>query len=736
MWTASFVATVAIAQQIASKALRDGLFLTEYEVTALPVAVAASAALSFVAAIGLGRLMSNFSPAVAVPLLFGVNALLFFAEAVFVERAPVAVAGLLYLHTAAFGGAVVSGFWSVVNERFDPYTARRVMGRIAGGATLGGMLGGALTWLLSDLAPMWLLSGLGVASVTCAAALLRVGSGSKRKPKASSASLFDGFKVVTGRSYPRSIAVLVFLIALSVGLVDYVFKAGVAAREQSLVGFFAMFYTGTGVVTFLLQTLVSRRILKWVGVVPTVGTLPATLLGFLLFALMVPGLFPLILLRGVGMVAENSLYRSGYELLYAASPPSEKRSAKILIDLGCDRLGTAAASGLALVAVASFAAKANHALLVAALLGTWCALGLLVVLRRQYVSSLAQQIRGASSEDASHQDASMAALASTFVGSEAYDAWSAGSSLSRSGQSNGQESQSRIDRQELMETVQRLAKSKSAEGRTSVPPLAASTRGVTRTSTVSERLLDTPLLRSLEAATDEPADGPTRAELLRTAPAIVGQLTDVLLSGRRSVAVRALAAELLSAVPSERTVAGLLQALSAPEFRVRRCAALALLETVSSAPALRPRARVLSEFAGKELQRPSRRIENESEFERGSPFRVDARGNTIASSLELALVLLAVRGDREGLRLALSAVTSPDPAQRGTGLEYLDNLLPGNLRTRIVGLVENPELAQTSASVSQKVIARLAGEMRKGELSVRELRRQYRQARQASYDQV
>ncbi len=117
---ATGVAVLTIAQQIASKAVRDGVFLTEYEVTALPIAVVAGAAASFVAAVLLGRAMAVLSPSVAVPLIFAANALAYLTESLFATEAPAWVAAALYLHTAAFGGAVVSGFWSVVNERFDP----------------------------------------------------------------------------------------------------------------------------------------------------------------------------------------------------------------------------------------------------------------------------------------------------------------------------------------------------------------------------------------------------------------------------------------------------------------------------------------------------------------------------------------------------------------------------------------------------------------------------------------
>ena len=64
-----------------------------------------------------------------------------------------ATAVVLYLHVATFGGALVSGFWSLVNERFDPYTARQVVGRIGTGAAAGGLVGGLLALLGGPGAP-------------------------------------------------------------------------------------------------------------------------------------------------------------------------------------------------------------------------------------------------------------------------------------------------------------------------------------------------------------------------------------------------------------------------------------------------------------------------------------------------------------------------------------------------------------------------------------------------------
>ena len=38
-----------------------------------------------------------------------------------------------------------SGFWLMASERFDPRTAKRHFGQIAGAGTLGGLVGGLLS---------------------------------------------------------------------------------------------------------------------------------------------------------------------------------------------------------------------------------------------------------------------------------------------------------------------------------------------------------------------------------------------------------------------------------------------------------------------------------------------------------------------------------------------------------------------------------------------------------------
>lgn len=714
----ALVAVFMIAQQIASKAVRDGVFLTQFDVTRLPEATLAASFVSFAAAIGLGKFIATFTPRAAVPVLFGLNGLLFVFEALLVGQSPEVVAWLLYLHTAAFGGAVVSGFWSVINERFDPYTARRVMGRIAGGATFGGVVGGALTWAFSDAPTSTLLGAFGFGSAVCGVAIAYIGRGLETEAtSARSATLFAGVGTLFSSSYPRAIAVVVFLGAAMSGLIDYVFKAEVTGgpSADNLVGFFAVFYTVVGVITFGVQATTTHRVLERFGVVPTVSAFPLTAISLIGVAILSPSLLIFIALRGGAMVMENSLYRSGYELLYTAVPPAQKRSAKVLIDLGLDKLGTAAASTLALAIIATSAAdNVERPLLLTALVVGVALIGMLVLVRREYVASLARQLRESLLSDQQQQATDSArSLAGTFVD---------GADIGLEVVAEHREALDTSTSVEWRDVLQ-LVKERAAE-KTESPELPA-VDALAR-SEIAEDLLATPLRDRLRTVSSGDEDW---TMLQQSAPGLVGQLGDLLLSARESLEVRLRAAQLLSIVPTPRSAAALTEALQAAELPVRRTAALALIRICSVSPSLRPPRQTLTELAVLELHRPAGPAQKRRWFELQSPFLEDAMGNRLSPSLELVFLLLAINGDTDELRLALRAITSGDVMRRGTGLEYMDNLLSGDLRHRILALAQNHDLTRDGRRVSREVMTELADRLRAGEIGVKQLRTEVRKAR-------
>jgi hypothetical protein len=129
---------------------------------------------------------------------------------------------------------------------------------------------------------------------------------------------------------------------------DYLFKAGAGSaigRGEPLLRFFAVFYTVNQILTFIRQTFLAndpsapRNWTHHIG--PSARSQEAAHWSrrwrrfppvFALFRLLESSL------RG-------SFVRAGYELLYIPVRAAEKRAAKTLIDVACDRVGDSLGSG-------------------------------------------------------------------------------------------------------------------------------------------------------------------------------------------------------------------------------------------------------------------------------------------------------------------------------------------------------------------------------------------------------
>src|SRR2546423_12800399 len=175
---AAAASTVIIAFQLGAKSTKDALFLSTFGVAALPAMVIAAAVLSVILTMTLARIMERVRPAVLMPRLFLLSGALTLAEWLLAGQARPPAAILVYLHFTGLGALLVSGFWAMVNERFDPRSARAAIGQITAGGSVGGLLGGILPERVGAVLPLTamlpILAGL---NLLAAALVLRVEHG-------------------------------------------------------------------------------------------------------------------------------------------------------------------------------------------------------------------------------------------------------------------------------------------------------------------------------------------------------------------------------------------------------------------------------------------------------------------------------------------------------------------------------------------------------------------------------
>ena len=115
------------------------------------------------------RWAAKAAPARVVPAAFVASGLLFVAEWLVRASAPSSTAVFVYLHVSGAGPLLASGFWLIASERFDPHTAKKRFGEIAGAGTLGGLLGGlAGEWVSTVWGIEALLPVLAAMNILCA----------------------------------------------------------------------------------------------------------------------------------------------------------------------------------------------------------------------------------------------------------------------------------------------------------------------------------------------------------------------------------------------------------------------------------------------------------------------------------------------------------------------------------------------------------------------------------------
>ena len=159
----------------------------------------------------------------------------------------------------------------------------------------------------------------------------------------------SGLNLLINVPYIRNLAALVLLGTTSATLIDYVFKAEAVStfgRGEDLLRFFAIYYTATSVLTFVMQASTSQFLLQRFGLAFATSLPASAVLAGSVISLLVPGFKSVAGARGGESIFRGSLFRFGYELFYTPIPAREKRAVKSVIDVGVDRLGDAVGAGL------------------------------------------------------------------------------------------------------------------------------------------------------------------------------------------------------------------------------------------------------------------------------------------------------------------------------------------------------------------------------------------------------
>ncbi|MDP2955515.1 MAG: hypothetical protein Q8N53_03770 [Longimicrobiales bacterium] len=305
---------------------------------------------------------------------FSVNLVIFFLLMRLVPEGGVVWVGRIFFNwTSVFNLFVVSVFWAFMADIFRSEQGKRLFAFIAVGGTLGAMTGSGITALLAGaLGPVNLLlvSALVLeTAVWCVRHLGRsvteLGIGTPdEEHEPIGGHMWAG---VTGAARsPYLLGIILYMLLFTITSTALYFQqADIAARSfddsAARTSFFAQIDFWVNALALVSQIFLTGRIIKWVGLGPTLAILPfVTIAGFLLIGLH-PGLGVLMAVQVVRRGWNYGMMKPAMEALYTVIPREDKYKAKNLIDTFVYRAGDQVgawsydgmmAAGLGLTAIA------------------------------------------------------------------------------------------------------------------------------------------------------------------------------------------------------------------------------------------------------------------------------------------------------------------------------------------------------------------------------------------------
>lgn len=257
-----------------------------------------------------------------------------------------------------FNTVMVALFWAFMNDLVDSDQAKRLYGIVGLGGVLGGLFGATLVrQAVEGLGRASLLAACVVPLVTVAViatyvdriAHQRFGRVGHRLEARHRGVLLEGARLVTGSRYLAGIAATILLYELVSNIVDF----QLSATAQHMIegdterdAFFALVGQATGIVSVVVQLLVTSWVMRRLGIGVALMFLPVAILAGSVGFLAVSTLVFATMMSASDNALNYSIQQSAKEALYVPTTRDEKYKAKAFIDMFVQRSAKLLAVGL------------------------------------------------------------------------------------------------------------------------------------------------------------------------------------------------------------------------------------------------------------------------------------------------------------------------------------------------------------------------------------------------------
>ena len=284
---------------------------------------------------------------------FAANILVFAALFHWADPAQTVWVGrIFFIWASAFNLFVVSVFWQLSVDLFSPEQGKRLFGLIAAGATVGAIVGSAVTASLARrVPPMTLLLGAAILleiAVLSIVRLSRLSATFDRRPHGDAAgaaiggSVFAGITRAVRSPYLLNLGAFLLLFAITSTFLYFqqaAIVSGSFADRGAQTAFFATVDLLVNVLTLGVQLFLTGRIMVLLGVGLALGLLPAlTIVGFGGLAL-VPTTMAVAAFQVLRRATDYAIARPAREVLYTVVPREDRYKTKSVLDTLVYRTG-------------------------------------------------------------------------------------------------------------------------------------------------------------------------------------------------------------------------------------------------------------------------------------------------------------------------------------------------------------------------------------------------------------
>jgi ATP/ADP translocase/CRP-like cAMP-binding protein/HEAT repeat protein len=391
------------------KPVTRGLFIEKLGAENLPW-------VQFGAGIVIGLIMQAYTRVVSltprrwmIPLTLSGIVVVMAAFYVLFESLPASrgVAVGFYLYGLIIGILLISQFWTLANDVYDPRQAKRVFGFIGAGSSLGGFAGA--------LATSTIVEGIGanamllVAAVTLAVCTVTVVGLIRREPNAGRSdasrtgeeegvSGAEALRLLRSSRHLQTIAMVISFAAVGAAIIEQqvnmaTAEAKGAANVGAVTAFLAQIVAYTSLIGFLIQVAFTSRIHRYLGIGFALMILPVVDSATGLLMLLSGGLWTAGLARVTDTSLRYTIDKTTREILFLPLPVDIKYRAKPFIDVTVDRVAKGLGALLLLVLVQSWGLNWGWRQLSYAsvtMMAVWAAFALTA--RREYLKAFRRSI--------------------------------------------------------------------------------------------------------------------------------------------------------------------------------------------------------------------------------------------------------------------------------------------------------------------------------------------------------